>query len=496
MSKFFDNSSGGRGRQQMRNRIHRITAASSCALLAALAACSTAVFPQTKPSADPLHQLNSSVETLVKKISPSVVQIAVTGYGTVEENTRGTADITVGRQRVIGSGFVVDAAGFIITNAHVVKGAEHIQVILPPMQTDSSPSSSLASRGNPIPAHVVGTAPELDLAVIKLDSPAKLVALPLAHYSELVQGQLVFAFGSPQGLPNSVTMGIISATARQTNPDSLIAYIQTDAPINPGNSGGPLVNVDGEVVGVNTFILSQGGGNEGLNFAIPSAIVRIAFQQIQQFGHVHRGEIGISVQSISAQLATALKLSQNSGVIISDVAPGTSALAAGLKIQDIVVSVDGRPVTSVPYFGFQMMTHGPGDTVHMEILRGTVGLVFDIPVKQSPHQIDQLAALADPQKGLVRPLGIIGIEISPALAAEITDLRDPYGILVTARAAGSTSEVPLVTGDVIRTLDGVPMKTLDQLRAALDAIKPGVPSAFQIQRDEGLLYITFTLDQL
>jgi serine protease Do len=485
----------------MRNRFHLISKPLSFTIRVALLGSlillgrPVSLAAQTKPSTDPLHQLNSSVESLVKKISPSVVQIAVTGYGAVEENSRGTADITVGRQRVIGSGFVVDAAGFIITNAHVVKGAEHIQVILP-AQTDSSPSSSLASRGNPIPAHVVGTAPELDLAVVKLDSPAKLVALPLAHYSELVQGQVVFAFGSPQGLPNSVTMGIISATARQTNPDSLMAYIQTDAPINPGNSGGPLVNVDGEVVGVNTFILTQGGGNEGLNFAIPSAIVRIAFQQIQQFGHVHRGEIGISVQSISPQLATALKLPQNSGVIVSDVAPGSSALAAGIKIQDIIVSVDGRAVASVPYFGFQMMTHGPGDTVHMEILRGTTGLVFDIPFKQSPHQIDQLAALADPQKSLVRPLGILGIEINPALAAEITDLRDPYGILVAARAAGSTSEVPLVTGDVIRTLDGVPMKTLDQLRAALDAIKPGVPSAFQIQRDEGLLYITFTLDQM
>jgi serine protease Do len=376
-----------------------------------------------------------------------------------------------------------------------VKGAEHIQVILPPDQGDSTPSSFLASRGNVIPAHVVGTAPDLDLAIIKLDGAAKLVALPLAHYSELLQGQLVFAFGSPQGLPNSVSMGIVSATARQTNPDSLMAYIQTDAPINPGNSGGPLVNVDGEVVGVNTFILTQGGGSEGLNFAIPSAIVRIAFQQIQQYGHVHRGEIGISVQSISPQLATALKLPQNSGVIVSDVAPGSSALAAGLQIQDIVVSVDGRAVTNVPYFGFQMMTHGPGDTVHMQIVRGTTGLVFDIPVKQAPHEIDQLAALADPEKSIVRPLGILAIAIDSKMAAELTDLRDPYGILVGARAAGSTAEVPLITGDVIRTLNGVQMKTLDQLRAALKALPPGVPAALQIQRDGGLTYITFTPDQ-
>ena len=460
----------------------------------ALAASALPLSAQSGAAKDPLHQLNSSVEALVKKISPSVVQIAVTGYGTVQENSRGNADITVGRQRVIGSGFVIDAAGYIITNAHVVNGAERIQVNLP-AEGDSTPSSLLGSRGAVVPAHVVGTAPELDLAVIKLDGDAKLTALPLGHYSALLQGQLVFAFGSPQGLPNSVSMGIVSATARQTNPDSLMAYIQTDAPINPGNSGGPLVNVDGEVVGVNTFILTQSGGNEGLNFAVPSAIVRIAFQQIQQYGHVHRGEIGVSVQSISPQLASALKLSQNSGVIISDVAPGSSALAAGLKIQDIVISVDGRDVASVPFFGFQMMTHGPGDTVHMQIVRGATGLVFDIPVKQSPHQIDQLAALADPEKSIVRPLGILGIAIDSKLAAELPELRDPYGILVGARAAGSTAEVPLITGDVIRTLNGVQMKTLDQLRAALKAIQPGVPNVLQIQRDGGLTYVTFTFDQ-
>ena len=485
----------------MRNCSHltskRISFAIRVWLVASLAllALPVSLAAQSSAATDPLHTLNTSVESLVKKISPSVVQIAVTGYRTVEENSRGNADITVGRQRVIGSGFVIDSAGFIITNAHVVNGAEHIQVNLPGTG-DSTPSSLLASRGTIVPAHGVGTAPELDLAVIKLDGAAKLVALPLARYSELLQGQLVFAFGSPQGLPNSVSMGIVSATARQTNPDSLMAYIQTDAPINPGNSGGPLVNVDGEVVGVNTFILTQSGGNEGLGFAIPSAIVRIAFQQIQQYGHVHRGEIGISVQSISPQLASVLKLPQNSGVIISDVVPGSSALAAGLKIQDIVITVDGKDVTSVPYFGFQMMTHGPGDTVHMQIIRGTTGLVFNIPVRQSPHQIDQLAALADPEKSVVRPLGILGIEIDSKLAAELTELRDPYGILVGARAAGSTAEVPLVTGDVIRTLNGIQMKTLDQLRAALKALPPGLPAVLQIQRDGGLTYVTFTLDQL
>ena len=229
-----------------------------CLSSIALLAIPSSLLAQSASSKDPLHELNSSIETLVKKISPSVVQIAVTGYGTVEENSRGSAAITIGRQKVIGSGFVIDATGYIVTNAHVVNGAEHIQVILPADSGDSTPSTFLASRGNVVPAHVVGSAPELDLAIIKLDGDAKLVALPLAHYSELLQGQLVFAFGSPQGLPNSVSMGIVSATARQTNPDSLMAYIQTDAPVNPGNSGGPLVNVAGEVVGVNTFNILYG----------------------------------------------------------------------------------------------------------------------------------------------------------------------------------------------------------------------------------------------
>lgn len=462
----------------------------------ALLGHSESLAAQSGAETDPLRMLNSSVETLVKKVSPSIVQIAVAGYGTIEESAHGNADITVGRQHAIGSGFIIDPSGYIITNAHVVNGAERIQVILPVASGNSTPSSSLAYRGDVLAAHIVGIAPDLDVAVIKVDGSANLPALPLARYSDLLQGQLVFAFGSPEGLPNSVTMGIVSATARQTNPDSPMAYIQTDAPINPGNSGGPLVNVNGEVVGVNTFILSQSGGNESLGFAIPSVIVKIAFQQIQQFGHVHHGEIGVAVQTITPQLATALNLPRSSGIIISDVLPGSSAMAAGVRIQDIVISVDGKPVTSMPYFGFQMMTHGTGDNVHLEVMRGSLRLAFDIPVTQSPHEIDKLASLADPEKSLVRPLGILGIEIDSKIAGELPGLRDPFGLLVAARSAGSTAEVPLVSGDVIRTLNGVPMTTLERLRSALKGVQPGVPAVFQIQRDGRLLYISFTPDRL
>jgi len=461
----------------------------------ALLGYSSPLVAQSTADSDPLRRLNASVEALVKKVSPSVVQIAVTGYGAVGESDRGNAGLTLGRQHAIGSGFIIDPAGYIITNAHVVNEAQQIQVILPVVPSDSTPRGSLSYRGEVLPAHVVGISPAVDLAVIKIDTATSLPALPLANYADLLQGQMVFAFGSPQGLPNSVTMGVLSATARQTDADSAMVYIQTDAPINPGNSGGPLVNVNGEVVGVNTFILSQSGGNEGLGFAIPSAIIKITFQQIQQFGHVHHGEIGVAVQTISPELATSLNLPRNFGIIVSDVLPGGTAEAAGVQVQDIVTSVDGVPVNSVPYFGFHMMTHASGDNVHLEVLRGSLPFAFDIRVMQRPHEIDHLASLADPTKSLVRPLGILGIEIDSKIATELPGLRDPYGILVVARAAGSTAEVPLVSGDVIRKLNGMPMTTLDKLRTALQAVPRGVPIALQVQRDERLMFLSFRLDR-
>jgi len=263
-------------------------------------------------STDELRKLNQSVDGLIKKVSPSVVQILVTGYGPLEEGERGSTNAVIGRQRAIGSGFIIDSSGYIMTNAHVVNGAQRVQVVLPASNADDAVEAALSTRTNVLPARIVGVSREVDLAVIKVDA-GKLPALALGSYRKLGQGELVFASGSPEGLRNTVTMGVVSAVARQTDPDSPLVYIQTDAPINPGNSGGPLVNVNGEVVGVNTFILSQSGGNEGLGFAIPSAMVNIAFQQLSKFGHLHRTEIGIGIQTITPTLAAALNLPRKYG---------------------------------------------------------------------------------------------------------------------------------------------------------------------------------------
>ena len=465
----------------------------TCALFATLGAHN--IHAQTAPETpgDTLHKLNESIDGLIRRVSPSVVQILVTGYGPLEEGERGSTSVIIGRQRAIGSGFVIDPSGYIVTNAHVVNGAQQVRVVLPMGTSEGAVNDALSTRSNIVAARVVGVAREIDLALLKVDG-VKLPALPVASYRNLRQGELVFAFGSPEGLRNTVTMGVISAVARQTDLDSPMVYVQTDAPINPGNSGGPLVNVNGEVVGVNTFILSQSGGNEGLGFAIPSSVVNVAYKQLRQFGHLHRTEIGIGIQTITPALATALKLPQAYGVIISDVKPNTPAMAAGLQIGDVLLSINNRSAENLPFVGLQFLSHDTSDKVHLEILRGKQHLVFDVKVMEPPHDMDQIAALADPEKSLIPALGILGVEIDDKVAAMAPELRDPFGILVAARAAGASIEVPLATGDVIRTLNGEPMTTLDRLRNALKALSPGSAVALQIQRDERLLYISFTIE--
>jgi serine protease Do len=444
-------------------------------------------------STDELRRMNESVDGLIRKVSPSVVQILVSGYGQIEESEHGNTGVVIGRQRAIGSGFIIDPSGYIVTNAHVVKGAQRVQVVLSSPNSDGSVDAVFSAKTSLVPARIIGVTSEIDLALLKVDVSG-LRALKLATYRNLHQGESVFAFGSPEGLRNTVTHGIISAVARQTDPDSTMVYIQTDAPINPGNSGGPLVNVDGEVVGVDTFILSQSGGNEGLGFAIPCGVVNIAYGQLRKFGHLHRPEIGISVQTITQLLAEGLKLPRDFGVVISDVLPGGPSETAGVRVGDVLLAIDGKAANSVPYVAFHLMSRESGDKVHLDVLRGTMRLGFDAPLMEPPKDMDQITALADPEKNLVPALGILALEIDKRIAAMVPELRDPFGIIVAARAAGAATEVPLTTGDVIRTLNGEPMTTLERLRNALKNLPPGAAVVLQIQRDQKLMYVAFTLD--
>jgi len=450
--------------------------------------------PQNAGRPDALHQLNDSVEALVERVSPSVVQIVVTGYSSSEREQRGETDLVIGRERAIGSGVIVDPEGYIVTNAHVLNGAEKIEVIVPPQPMAGVPPNQVQDmQGKSFQARKVGVSREIDLAVIKIEAHG-LPALTVRNTTQAKQGELVFAFGSPQGLRNTVTMGVVSAVARQPDPDSPLVYIQTDAPINPGNSGGPLVNTDGELLGINTFILTTSGGNQGLGFAIPAGVLAFAYPQLLKYGHIHQPEMGAIIQTITPELAAGLQLQRDFGIIVSDVSPGGPADTAGLRIQDIILSVDGTPTGSLPLFTHSLYMHGSGERARVEVLRGSQRLQLDISLIERPHKEDSLIDIADPEKNAVRRLGIIGIELNLRLAQSLPELRIPTGVIVAAMTEGDASrDIPLQTGDVIHGLNGAPITTLAGLREALAKVKTGDAVALQLERLGQLIYVSFTL---
>jgi serine protease Do len=443
---------------------------------------------------DALHQLNDSVEALVQRVSPSVVQILVSGYSSTEDAGQGQMSVVIGKQRTIGSGVIVDPEGYIVTNAHVVKGAEKIQVIVPPAPVpQNAPDTLPPNREQTYDARIVGVARQLDLAVIKIEAH-KLSSIAIRKAVLPKQGEMVFAFGSPEGLRNSVTMGVVSAVARQPDPDSPLVYVQTDTPINPGNSGGPLVDADGELVGINTFILSSSGGNQGLGFAIPAGVVAYAYPQLVKYGHIHEPEIGAILQTITPELAAGLHLPRDFGVIVSDVVPGGPADQAGLKTQDIIVRVDGTRTGSLPLFSQSLYMHGSGEHAKLEVLRGSDRLQLDVSLAERPHKVDNLADTVDPVKNLVPHLAIIGIELNPDLAHSLPDLRIPSGIIVAAKTLGAgTGEVPLQTGDVIHGLNGVTVTSMADLREGLAKLAPGDAVVLLIERFGQLIYVSFVM---
>jgi len=444
---------------------------------------------------DALHQMSRSFENLVRRVSPAVVEVLVTGYGAADEEEQQASSSGVGRERSLGSGVIVDPDGYIITNFHVVKGADRVRVVLTPAVGDESqPAAMLKSKGRILNAQIVGVSKVIDLAILKVEATG-LPTLPLGRYDQIHKGQVVLAFGSPEGLENSVTFGLVSSVLRQPDPDDSMVYIQTDAAINPGNSGGPLVDVDGNVLGIDTFIYTKSGGNEGIGFAIPSGIVRYAYEEIRRFGRVRRRTIGADLQSLTPDLVAGLGLPGNQGVIVSDLDPGGPAEAAGLRVQDVIVAIDGAPVDSVPIFAVSLYLRTSGDRVSLEVMRGPQKLTLRVPVIEPAHDLSRLADLSDPKKDLIPRLGIIGATITPDFAELLGGLRIPRGVIVTATVANRlTVDSGLQEGDVIHALNRTSIKTVDDLRTAFGRLQPGDPAVLQIERNGKLTYITFEME--
>ncbi len=437
-----------------------------------------------------MSQFNNALENLAAKVSPAVVQILVTGYGPLHQENR-TQTALIVRQQAVGSGVIVDPAGYIITNAHVVEGAQRIRVALP-LPGDSASAVPVGKR-RILEARLVGVHKETDLALLKIEEQ-DLPTLPLLTRRPRV-GQLVFAIGSPEGLQNSVTMGVVSAVARQADPDKPLTYIQTDAPINPGNSGGPLVDMNGSVVGINTFILSTGGGSEGLGFAIPARIVDFVYHSLRKYGHVHRVEIGAVAQEITPTLADGLHLAQHWGVIVADVKPDGPAAAAGLQVQDIVLTADDRRIETLPALSSALYLHRLDEVLKLEILRGDQKKTLYIPAIEHRDQMDQLFDAADPEKNLIPRLGILAIDLTNELRNQVGPLRIASGVIVLGRAANLIMpDTGLQTGDVIHALNTTPITSIDTLRAAVLSLKTGDAVVLQVERSDGLSYLSFEME--
>src|SRR5271167_557377 len=435
---------------------------------------------------DPLHVFSESVQALSSEVTKSVVQVLTSGFALSNDKEK-TDTAYLAPEHGIGSGVILSPDGFIVTNAHVVQGARKVRVRLQGMEKQSAGS---AERLGPIEAKVVGLDRQTDLAVLKIDMTG-LPALQLADSDALKQGQVVFAFGSPLGLENSVTMGVVSATARQIDPDSPSIYIQTDAPINPGNSGGPLVDVDSHVVGINTFILSQSGGNEGLGFAIPSNVVRNIYDQIRTEGHVHRGQIGVVLRTITPELVEGLHLPVSHGALLEDVVPGSPAEKAGLKIGDIVTRVGGKPVDNVRQFALDLYAYKIGQKAEIGVLRNGQETTLSVSVIERPDDPTRFADLVSGPDNLVNRLGVVALNITGELKELLGgDLRIPGGVLVAARTPTSIllGEGPQ-PGDVIHAVNGVPIQDLAELKQHLRQIKPGQPIVLQIERSGSLGFL-------
>jgi serine protease Do len=449
--------------------------------------------PQVPGSPSALAQLNSSIQAVVEKASAAVVQIKVSGYG--QEDEHATHDMMrVVRQHVVGSGIIVDPDGYILTNAHVVEGAQRIRVILPPRPVESQLELRTTRGVQILDASLIGKNKESDIALLKVEAKG-LPCLRLRADVRVHQGELVFAIGSPEGLQDTVTMGMVSAVTRQVDANDPMVYVQTDAAINPGNSGGPLIDVNGNIVGMNTMMLSHGGGSEGLGFALPAAILDFDYEHLRKYGRVQGVTIGISAQDITPILAAGLDLERNWGAIVSDVNADGPAKAAGLEPGDIVLAVDGRPVRGVPDLVAALYLHPSGDVMKMEVLRGRERKSFDVPAVARPDKLSDLSDLPIDKQTLISRLGIFVADLDATIAPLVHAQNLECGVAVVREtAAPSPPPDGLSAGDIIREMNNTPVGSVLQLRAMVHNLKPGDPVALLVRHNGKLKYVGFELE--
>jgi serine protease Do len=450
---------------------------------------------------------------IVKKTTPAVVNIAVTGGGEGGRRRGGLPPGPFGKppgeepggedaptpppmphgppaphgrpEQSAGSGVVFDSNGFIVTNNHVVEGATQITVTLNDRREFS--------------AKIIGTDPKTDLAVIKIEAK-NLPSLKWAEYEKLQVGDLVLAVGSPFGLSSTVTLGIISALGRgNVGIADYEDFIQTDAAINPGNSGGALVNMNGDLIGINTAIFSRTGGSEGVGFAIPSSIALDIVDSLQRTGKVVRGWMGVAIQEITPALAKSFKLPEDrKGVLISDVNENGPSHAAGVKRGDVVVAFNGKEILSVSQLRNLVARTIVGKEAQVKVLRDGKEQLIAVTVAERPS--DELLAKKDPappkeQGETVKPpdnvLASLRVQaLDNAVMSQLNISAKTTGVVIASVEPGGQAEAAgLQRGDVIQEVNREPVKTMDDYQKAVSKIKKEDLAVLLVNRQGNSLFV-------
>ncbi len=382
------------------------------------------------------------------------------------------------REHSLGSGVIVNSAGYVLTNNHVIEGATDIKVVL--------------SDKRQLEGKIVGMDPGTDIAVVKIPTD-HLAVLPFADSAKVEVGDIALAIGNPFGLGRTVTMGIVSAIGRGgLGIEDYEDFIQTDASINPGNSGGALVNVRGELIGVNTAILSPSGGNLGIGFAVPSNMVRDVMDQMIRTGKVTRGYLGVSIQDITPDLSTALKLGKTSGALVSDVDPKGPAAKAGLQSGDIIVEANGKPIEDSRELRLMVSSMAPGSQVNLRVLhngqtRDATLTLGELPVKETAS-VTTRQKPAPPEPGLPH-LGIAVTELTPDIAKHLNLPAETKGVVVAdVEEGGAASEAGLQPGDVIQEVNRKPVRTMADFQSLMSARGSG-PILLLVNHDGRTMFV-------
>ena len=379
------------------------------------------------------------------------------------------------QQRSLGSGVIVDPSGIALTNAHVVERATDIEVV--------------TAEGKKHKAKIVGLDKRTDLAVLKLQGGGPYPSASLGDSDKVRVGDWVLAIGSPFGLQQTVTAGIISAKGRSIGQGPFDDFLQTDAAINPGNSGGPLVNMSGEVVGINSAILSRSGGNVGIGFSIPSNMAKRIYTELAAKGKITRGWLGVSIQELTPELAKGFGLKEPRGVLIADVVKDSPADRAGLTSGDVLIEFDNKKVDSPQDLQKVVAATAPGKGVPVKVWREKGEKTLEIKLGETPEE----TAMAEPTGKGKSLLGLDARPITPDIQRQL-NLRTPDGVIVArVEEESAAAEAGLQRGDVVREVNRQRIRSMQDFERVTQGIKPGDRVTMLLQRGPQPLYVAFTV---